>query len=110
MRTMMLLVPALALAACQAAPDRNSAEAANATGNVSNYAARVIALPVSQRDIVFLRAIRDAGIDCQGVTKSERLADTGGTPTWRAECSDGTAHLVQVTPDGTALVVSRISS
>lgn len=110
MRTTMLLVPALALAACQAAPDRNSAESADVTGNISNYAARVIALPVGQRDIVFLRAIRDAGLDCQGVTKSERLADTGSTPTWRAVCTDGTAHLVQVTPGGTALVVSRVSS
>lgn len=107
MRRMIIPMAALALAACQAAPDQNAGEAAATAGNISNYTAEVFALSVGQRNAVFLRAIRDAGLACQGVTKSEQLDNTAGKPQWRAECSDGTAHLVQVTPDGTALIVSR---
>ncbi len=129
MRTMTILVAALAaattLSACQPTPDRNAAQAANAADNgsdnaldnnsddsadnVSNATAAVEALPEVQRNAVFLRAISDAGLPCQGVTKSERLADTAGKPTWRAECNDGTAHLIDVSPDGTAVVTSRIA-
>lgn len=126
MRTMTILAAALAaattLSACQPAPDHNAAQAANAadantadnvldnsSDNVSNASAAVEELPEVQRNAVFLRAISDAGLACQGVTKSERLADTAGKPTWRAECNDGTAHLIEVSPDGTAVVTSRIS-
>ncbi|MFA6117891.1 MAG: hypothetical protein WC729_28160 [Sphingomonas sp.] len=108
MRIMMSAIAVLALAGCQAPPDLNVAQPDEPAATITNATAEVLKLPEGQRDMVFLRAIRDAGLDCQGVTRSERLDDTAGKPTWRVECTDRTAHLVQVTPDGTALVASRI--
>ncbi len=104
---MIIPIATLALAACQAAPDQNAAEPADTAGKISIYTAEVLAPSVGQRNAVFVHAIRDAGLACQGVTKSDRLADTAGNAVWRADCDDGTAHLIQMTPDGTALIVSR---
>jgi hypothetical protein len=99
-------IAALALTACQMAPDQNASEGPALT-NISNYTAEVAALPTRQRDAVFLRAIRDAGLGCQDVTKSMQVGDTAGQPLWRAECDGGTAHLIQVSPNGTAVITSR---
>ena len=108
---------ALALAACQqggeatgnAAAD-NAAEANavvenGAIGN--NVAAEVIAMNDAQRNVVFIRAIMDAGLKCDHVESSQRLDDQDGNPMWRANCSGGVAHMVTITPDGTAKIVSR---
>ncbi len=106
MRKTILAIAAVVLAACQPASEQNAAQT-NAAGNVT---AQVSTLPVAQRNAVFLRAIRDAGLSCQGVTTSEQVADVGGKPAWRAECDDGTAHMIQVTADGTAVVTSPTSA
>jgi hypothetical protein len=109
---------ALALAACtstdnKAADNAAAANAAamdmdnasdNATGNVT---AIVLAMPEKQRNIVFVRAIMDAGMKCEGVMSSTRLDDMDGKPLWRANCKDGTSHMISITPDGTANIVSR---
>ncbi|CAN5126529.1 hypothetical protein BH10PSE12_BH10PSE12_11990 [soil metagenome] len=73
----------------------------------SNYTAQVIALPELQRNGVFFRAIRDAGLPCQSVKESEMIAAAGQTPTWRATCDGDVGHLIQVTRDGTVNIVSR---
>lgn len=118
MRGMILVLgTALTLAACNHDEMRNQGEAMedaveNAASNVSednatNYQAAVIALPREQRDIVFIRAISDAGLKCQSVTESTRLPDDKGTPVWRARCSNGGAHLISITKDGTANIITR---
>lgn len=107
MRGMTVLLAALALAGCQAAPERNAARTEDQGNGTANSAAEVAALPVAQRNAVLLRAIRDAGLSCQGVTRSE-AAGAAGRQIWRAECNDGTAHLVEVKPDGVAMVTSRV--
>lgn len=104
---------ALALAGCTEAPERSPADAegvaVNATGNeaAANVQAQVLALSPEQRNVVFIRAIRDSGLPCQGVVSSDRLEDQQGNPTWRAMCDNGTGHLISITPDGTAIVMSR---
>jgi hypothetical protein len=80
--------------------------------NGVNFTAEIVALSPDDRDGVFLRAIRDSGLPCQGVTGSEQVSGEGlvahkSFPTWRATCTDGSQHLIQVTPDGTAKIVSR---
>lgn len=103
----------LALAACHAPSQQgvdNAAaadNASNAATGATNAAAAVLALPEAQRDAVFLRAITDAGLSCQAISKTERLPDEGGKPNWRATCSDGSAHLIDLSPDGTAVITSR---
>lgn len=83
----------------------------NAIGNTApdNALADVLALNDRQRDGVFMRALTDAGIPCDGVSGSERLADRNGQPLWRATCKgiNGTNHLITVTPDGIAHIISR---
>ncbi|MDF7776574.1 hypothetical protein P1X14_15060 [Sphingomonas sp. AOB5] len=90
-------------------PDEDGAEG-NAIGNEAapeNATAAVLALPEYQRNQVFVRAIMDAEFRCDGVVKSERVADVQGLPAWRADCKDGLSHVVSVKADGTAIVMSR---
>lgn len=121
--TMRIILPALAalaLAGCQSgggnsadvpanAADANSAEA-EAIGNAAeggNVTAKVLAMSDRERNVVFIRAIMDAGLPCQSVKRSTRLADQDGKPLWRAECDGGQDQLITITPDGTANIVSR---
>lgn len=107
----------LALAGCTPAAEQNSAPEpvnaadTNVTDNGSaaeNTTAIVLAMPERQRNIVFVRALMDAGIKCDGVTSSERLEDFDGKPMWRANCKGGNnSHMITITPDGTANIVSR---
>jgi hypothetical protein len=115
--TKRMLLPALAglvLAGCQPGGEQNDAANAAAaepaganSASAGNVQARVIAMSDRQRNVVFIRALLDAGINCQEVTSSERLPDRDGKPLWRANCSGGTAHMISITPDGTANIVSR---
>lgn len=117
-------IAALALAGCTpggnisaSAPDNAAEEnaaldaGANATGNEAapgNVLATVLAMPEQQRNVVFVRALIDAGLKCDGVTHSERLPDMDGKPLWRADCKGGNnSHMITITPDGTANIVSR---
>lgn len=116
-RIAILALGMLALSAC----DRGVAPAPEPTGNAAadngavlnnaaeaiNYRQRVIEMTDNARNGVFLRAIRDAGFDCQGVQHSLRLPDANDEPVWRAECTNGPMHLVTVSVDGIARITSR---
>ncbi|MBN8849861.1 MULTISPECIES: hypothetical protein [unclassified Sphingomonas] len=109
MRTAVTIIPLILLAACSgnpASPAANNMQAA-APGNVQDYAAAVAVLPVGQQRGVFLRAIRDAGLPCQDIIDSTRFPDEHGVSSWRAECDDGSQHLIEIRKDGTATVASR---
>ena len=100
----LIMLAALTLSACGTKPAETPATPSPAaTGNAT---AAVVALSEPQRRMVFLRAIRDAGIDCQGVTASEEVTKVP-VSRWRATCTDGRAYLVDVSRDGTAHIVSR---
>jgi hypothetical protein len=117
MRAWMILPLAAAvfLAGCQgsdtgpanAATEPNTAQAAGNGQAQGNAAATVIAMSDRQRNVVFIRAMLDAGLPCQEVTGSTRMPDQNGNPMWRATCSDGASHMISITPDGTANIVSR---
>ena len=73
----------------------------------SEFQARVAALSEGERNAVFIRAIRDAGKDCQGVTGSQRRSDAaGGEPLYVATCTDGASYGVLLGREGTAQVVA----
>ena len=55
---------------------------------------------------VFIRAIRDAGRECQHVESSERAGEHQGFPVWQARCSDGGTWTIVVMNDGTAAVIN----
>ena len=117
-RIILSALTALALAGCgdgeqagsNAAVVDNAAAETNAVGNAAsgeNATAAVLAMSDRQRNVVFIRALMDAEIECQAVTSSERLPDQDGKPLWRANCSDKRSHMISITPDGTANIVSR---
>ncbi|HTG38666.1 hypothetical protein [Sphingomonas sp.] len=95
------------LAACgggePAAPASNEMGVAE-NGEALNYQAAVLDLPPGQRDVVMIRAIRDAGIECQQVTGSEQIKGEGLV--YRAKCGDGASHVVAIAADGNAQVIS----
>lgn len=118
----LMIVPALALllAGCggpEPEAERNDATAidrdaeANVTGNeaAGNALATVLNLNDRQRNAVFYRALDDAGITCSGVDSSERMPDQDGRPVWRANCRgiSGSGHLISITPEGTANIITR---
>ena len=106
MRLTMMGGMTLLLAACQGADKKGPAP--DQSSRATNYVAEVKALPEARHKALFFRAIRDAGLPCQTVTQAEQIDDGAKNPTWRAQCEDGSAHLVQVTPKGTLYVTSRI--
>jgi len=108
MRAMLLLTGVLVLAACKPAesPTFNSSTAS--TPNPTNVSAAIEALPAAQRDAVLLRAILDADLPCQKIDKAERMTTPDGKMEWRATCDGGAQHLIDILPNGSATVVSRI--
>ncbi|WP_343521018.1 hypothetical protein [Sphingomonas sp.] len=111
-KTYLAITGALALAACggggqQAANDAAADNMVENAADATNYQAEVIALPPGQQNGVFLRAVRDAGFNCQEVTETERFDPVQGNPAWRVTCDNRTPHLISITRDGTAKIVSR---
>ena len=94
----------LAVSACDDGVSRNAA--APPTRKV-DYKARIDALAPKQRDALFLRAIRDAGHDCQQVLGSAYNGEQFEMPSWAARCSDARDWLIMLADDGRALVARR---
>ena len=99
------LLLALPLAGCGSGAAPASAPANTATP-ADDYVARMRALAPGQRDGVLLRAIRDAGRDCQQVVKSQSIDDVGGAPAWAATCDGGGVWVVALNPGGVATVTA----
>ena len=107
----------VALAGCNKSPEATgntaadtAAESNAVVGNGTegnNVAAQVVEMNDAQRNVVFIRAIMDAGLKCDHVDSSERLPDQDGLPLWRANCKSAGSHMITITPDGTAKIVSR---
>lgn len=115
MRLFLIGLTALTLAGCSS-PSENAAQApandaaANAAdnaGNVVDTAAAIANLSDLQRQGVMLGAVRDAGLPCRDVTEVVEMEPTQGKATWRAKCEEGDYHLIVVSPDGNAQVMSR---
>ncbi|URW74592.1 hypothetical protein M9980_08375 [Sphingomonas donggukensis] len=98
-----ILAATLLLAACDSAP---TTPARTTPEGPSDIQARVIALSDNERNLVFIRALRDANKDCQGVTKSERQTIPGASdPLWVATCQGGATYGITIGRDGVAQVV-----
>jgi hypothetical protein len=89
--------------------EANRAEPANAAepAAAEDVANRLAALPEGQRNAVFIRAIRDAGEECQHVAASVPAGEYQGNPVWSAQCEGGDAWTIVVTPDGSAQLVNE---
>jgi hypothetical protein len=67
--------------------------------------ARIASLSPALRAGVLLRAIRDAGQDCQQVIAQAKAPVAGKPPAWVATCQDKHRWVVTIEPDGTANVI-----
>ena len=64
------------------------------------------AMPEAQRNAVFIRAIRDAGQDCQHVESSQPAGEHQGYPVWNATCQGGGTWTIVIMNDGVAQVLN----
>lgn len=110
MRTMMAIVAgAVLLAGCGGGADENvpGPAASKTPAALSDLQKRVVALPKRLQDGVMLRAIRDAGLNCQQVTELTRVETRADRIRWRVVCDNTEPYVVEITPDGTAQIRSR---
>lgn len=105
MRMTSIVILVLALGGCHASK-KDATESRKLQPKTINYAETVLALPKGQREAVLFRAVRDAGLSCQFITKVEQIKAIRGNLTWRAQCDGKTSHLIQIMPNGVANVVS----
>ena len=74
------------------------------TVSANGYVAKVRALSDKQRAGVLLRAIRDAGRDCQAVVAQTPAGAQGASAAWVATCDNQAHWVVLIGDDGTATV------
>ena len=94
------------LAACGTENTSGSSASGNDLAAAVPAGERVAALPEPQRNAVFIRAIRDAGQDCQQVESSQRGGTYQGMPVWQAACSGGGNWTIVIADDGTAQMLN----
>jgi hypothetical protein len=102
MRLPAIAALALAITACGGDGQNNEAAAANAAAPAGT---QVAALSEGERNAVFIRAIRDAGLDCQHVERSVSAGTAQNMPLWRAACQGGADYLIAIGADGTAQIL-----
>lgn len=93
-----------ALAAFTAACNDSQPVATGPTSNEAANAERIAAMPEGQRNAVFIRAIRDAGLGCQHVEASQRAGSYEEYPVWNAECTGGGRWTIVITPSGAQII------
>lgn len=103
MRIPLIAILALSAAACSRQSPSPTANAANVAEPAGN---QVAALSQGQRDAVFIRAIRDARLECQRVQGSVPAGEYRGMPVWRARCQGGGEWIIVVANDGTAQILN----
>ncbi|MET0362556.1 MAG: hypothetical protein ABW048_12495 [Sphingobium sp.] len=104
MRTIILTMAALTLLSCGEAEEP---VAKGGPAPETGAAAAVAKLDEAARNGVLERAIRASGAACPVVKESARIEVRQGVRGWKAQCDNGTAHLIEVLSDGTAKVTSR---
>jgi hypothetical protein len=94
----------LMLSACDHADPE--AHANRSVGSEDDYPERLEAMPEGQRHAVFIRAIRDAGRECQHVERSIPRGWVNGAPAWIVECDGGLEWTIIIGKAGIAQVTN----
>lgn len=108
-----MAVAALTAGACgplaqgETSPADNAAAPASETANAETpYQQQLRAMGDGQRNAVFIRALRDAGLPCQGVRASSYLGTNLGNASWTASCEDDSQWLITVGAGDVAQIMS----
>ena len=110
----LILILAASLTACDAAGDSTN-DAAQANGaapsaaNGTDYVAQIGNMAEPVRRATFLRAIRDAGQECQEVVDAKAADAVDGNASWGVRCEDGRGWLINIAPDGNAKVTGPVA-
>ena len=105
MRILALAFLALIPAACGEV-DSTENQAVSAGPAAPSYGDRVASLSDGQRRALFLRAIRDAALDCQEVTGASEAGRYRGLPVWRATCRGGGNWTIVINEQGWAQILN----
>ena len=118
MKSIGTIAAGIALAACTpGGSERNEANgsepAAAATpttssANATDYVAQVRTMAPKLRQATFLRAIRDAGQECQQVIAEQPAGGEQSDAVWSAVCEDHRGWMITIAPDGNAKVTGPI--
>jgi len=76
------------------------------TASANNVSTQVSGLTDRQRNAVFIRAIRDAGLECQHVDWSTLYGTFRGMPVWTAACARNQVWVIVVRNDGVAQILN----
>ena len=99
------LIAAFALAAAACSGGQNQAATANRADAAAPVSNQVAALSAGQRNAVFIRALRDAGLDCQHVERAVPAGTVRNMPAWRATCQGGGEWTILIAADGNAQIL-----
>ena len=105
MRMAVVAMIALMAAACGRSEEAARNQGVDEAG-VESAGNRLAAMPEGQRNAVFIRAIRDARLDCQHVESSSAAGEYRGMPVWNVRCSGGGDWTVVIGGDGVAQILS----
>ncbi|HEU4960420.1 MAG TPA: hypothetical protein VFT56_08435 [Sphingomonas sp.] len=95
------LCAAAALAGChQPQPTAANHEAAANVISANAFAAKLAALPEPSRNGAFMRAISDAGFDCQKIDSASAHAPVAGHPAWAITCVHDVHYIAAIDPGG----------
>jgi hypothetical protein len=106
MRASLVAALVLVTAACSGG-GQNQAAAANGANAAEPVTTQVANLSDAQRNAVFIRALRDAGLDCQHVERSVPAGTVQNLPAWRATCQGGGEWTILVAADGSAHILPQ---
>lgn len=84
--------------AAPASENEAAAPEVNATAAIEN-------MPEETRNAVFIRAIQDAGQECQHVDASVKVGQEGDLSIWEARCQGAGSWRISVNPNGDAVVI-----
>lgn len=104
------IIGAAALAAliggCQRQDEATEPVANGSAETGISYQQQLRAMPVGLRNVAFIRAIRDAGLECQHVDQSAAAPDHRGMPVWNVRCQGGANWTIVVGENGIAQILN----
>lgn len=106
MKPMLLAAAALVLPLIACEDDGPSTDGNTIEVPQGDYSRRIAQMEEGPRNATLLRAIRDAGHDCQGVQSSSSQGQVNNAPAWTATCDRGGQWTIIIGRDGVATVAS----
>ena len=86
---------------------KQPAQQGNATASAQDYPTQLTAMGEAERNLVFMRAIHDAGWQCQQVQSAAPRPPIQHQPAWKAVCDGNEEWAIEVGKTGIAHVAKE---